>query len=158
MPPLTAPRVLCLSLLVALGGCASRHVAPTDGPRADVTLRATPMPGGTFVSSFATRECGDRRSLALLSPDNREQASTQVRAGQELVLTFKHSAVTGYNSQRMCQATVAFVPRDGAHYEVRYDVETAAMRCRAAVVVERAGGRWEPMPEASTGVKPCNWY
>jgi hypothetical protein len=147
-----------LAVSAALTGCASTYVPVTDGPRATVTFRASSQVRVAFLSMFASRQCDGRQRVGLLDRNSGRELTTQVKADKELVATFKFVETASYNSMMACQATVVFVPKAGAQYEVTYYAEPTAQRCHARVTtLDERGFIVTVSPPDAAAAPLCTW-
>lgn len=125
-------RMAMLSLLLALGACTTKYVAPSAGPLADVTVTGDGSVREASVVLMDNPECkspqmlgrfGSKSTASLLAPAPLAFVATSIPAGRPLLFRLgmaDTARVGGATEVTTCNVVVGFTPMAGRHYELEF--------------------------------------
>jgi len=123
-------RLICLSLVLATAGCASRaYDVPVDGPRASIKYRLMTADVEASVFTHLDSKCEERKWMGGMkgSPRPKDKLQKEFFTTIAANRTFHTSVFVDVSNASYCGVNWEFVPNEGATYEA--DVSYANEKC-----------------------------
>jgi hypothetical protein len=153
---------LSLMSLAFLGGCASKYVAPTSGPVANVTYVADANVLMAYVN-IVGEDCSSTKSVGVIgSPEHTislgpapvtRQKKVVVAANALLTTQIDRDSGGGFVSAS-CRITTEFLPKPSTDYRVTWSQDVRS--CRAQIDrLDLMTGAWVPEETAKRVGRRC---
>jgi len=135
-------RLVCVSLALAVSGCASRaYIVPVDGPRATIKYRLVSPGPEASVFTHLDSTCAQRKWMGGMKGSPRPNDKLQSEFSTTIVANrpFHTSVFLDVSNATYCGVNWEFVPSDGGTYEA--DVSYANEKCDVKLYRLEAGSR-----------------